>query len=90
MQQLILLLTSFLLGCEFLAFLIGFYSIRIWESRLRSLSLSFVGSGSSGSGHEKPRSTHMKDRKDGDRDRRRETGDKPGREKATSPSSSAV
>jgi hypothetical protein len=45
MQQLILLLTSFLLGCGFPSFLIGFYSIRIWESRLRSLS--FVGSGSS-------------------------------------------
>jgi hypothetical protein len=47
MQQLILLLTSFLLGCGFPAFLIGLDSTRIWESRLRSLSLSFVGSGSS-------------------------------------------
>jgi hypothetical protein len=49
MQQLIMLPTSFLLGCGFPAFLIGFYSnsIRIWESRLRSWSLSFVGSGSS-------------------------------------------
>jgi hypothetical protein len=53
MQQLILLLTSFLLGCGFPAFLIGFYSIRIWESHLLSLSMSFVGSDSSGSGHER-------------------------------------
>jgi hypothetical protein len=44
MQQLILLLTSFLLACGFPAFLIGFYSIRIWESRLRSLSISSVSS----------------------------------------------
>jgi hypothetical protein len=84
MQQLILLLTSFLLGCGFPAFLIGFYSIRIWEACLRSLSLSFVGSGSSGSGREKPRSKHKKDRKDRDRVRRRETGNKPGREKSAS------
>jgi hypothetical protein len=35
LQQLILLQTSFLLGCGFPPFLIGFYSIRIWESRLR-------------------------------------------------------
>jgi hypothetical protein len=90
MQQLILLLPSLLLGCGFPAFLIGFYSIRIWESRLRSLSLSFVGSGSSGSGCEKPKSKHKKDRKDRDRDRRRETWDKPGRGKSTSLSSSSV
>jgi hypothetical protein len=81
MQQLILLLTSFLLGCGFPAFLIGFYSIRIWESRLRSLSMSFVGSDSSGSGHEKLKSRRRRDR---DRDRRRETADKPGRETSTS------
>jgi hypothetical protein len=33
----------------------------------------------SGSGHEKPRSKHKKDRKDRNRDLRQETGDKPGR-----------
>jgi hypothetical protein len=73
MQQLILLLTSFLLGSGFPAFLIGFYSIRIWESHLRSLSMSFVGS-------EKSRSKRRKDR---ERDHRRETADRLGRETAT-------
>jgi hypothetical protein len=53
MQQIILLLTSFILGCGFPAFLIGFYSIKIWESRLWSLSMSFVGSDYSGTGREK-------------------------------------
>jgi hypothetical protein len=90
MQQLILLLTSFLLGCGFPAFLIGFYLIRIWESRLRSWSLSFVGSGSSGSDCEKPKSKHKKGNKDRDKDHRRETGDRPGREKSTSLSSSSM
>jgi hypothetical protein len=83
-----MLLTSFLLGCGFPAFLIGFYSIRICESRLRSWSLSFVGSGSSGSGREKPKSKHKKGHKDRDKDHRRETGDRPGREKSTTLSSS--
>jgi hypothetical protein len=64
MQQLILLLTSFLLGCGFPAFLIGFYSVRIWESCLRSLSMSFVGSDSSGSGREKSNSKHKKGHRD--------------------------
>jgi hypothetical protein len=81
MQQLILLLTSFLLGCRFPAFLIGFYSIRILESRLRALSMSFVGSDSSGFGREKLGSKRRRDR---DRNRRRETADKPGRETSTS------
>jgi hypothetical protein len=64
MQQLILLLTSFLLVRGFPAFLIGFYSINIWESRLRSSSLSFAGSDSFGSGRDKAKSKHKKSRRD--------------------------
>jgi hypothetical protein len=90
MQQFILLLISFLLGCGFAVFLIGFYSIRIWKSRLRSWSLSFVRSGSSGSSHEKPKSKHKKGRKDRYKDHRRETEDRPGRKKSASLSSSSM
>jgi hypothetical protein len=87
MQQLILLLTSFLLGCGFPAFLIGLYSIRIWESHIRSLSLSFVGLDSSGSGRDRPKSKLRKSHKERRKDRCKVTGgDRPGREK--SPSSS--
>jgi hypothetical protein len=90
MQQLILLLTSFLLGCGFPAFLIGFYSVRIWVSRFRSYSLSFAGSDSSGSGHDKAKSKHKKSRRDRSKDRRKETGgDRPGREKLHSPTFSS-
>jgi hypothetical protein len=86
MQQLILLLTSFVLGCGFPVFLIGFYSIRIWESRLRSYSLSFAGSDSSRSGHDKAKLKHEKSCKDKSKDRRKETGaDRPDWEKPPSP-----
>jgi hypothetical protein len=80
MQQVLLLLTTLLLGCGFPAFLIGFYSIRIWESRLRSFTISFVESGSSGSGREKAKS---KRRKEKERDCRQEKADRLARETAT-------
>jgi hypothetical protein len=87
MQPLILLLTSFLLGCGIPAFLIGFYSIRIWESHLRSFSVSFVGSDS---GCDRAKSKHKKSCKDRSKDQRKETGgDRPGREKASSPTFSS-
>jgi hypothetical protein len=73
MQQIILFLTSFLLTCGFPAFLIRFYSIRIWESRLRSLSISSVSSDSSSSGRDTPKSNR---RKQEDKERRREKADR--------------
>jgi hypothetical protein len=105
MQQLILLLTSFLLGCGFPVFLIGFYSVQIWESRLRSYSfysvqiwesrlrsysLSFADSDSSVSGRDKAKSKHMKFRRDRSKDWHNKTGgDSLGREKSQSPTFSS-
>jgi hypothetical protein len=77
MQQLILLLTSFLLACGFPAFLIGFYSIRIWESRLRSLSIPSVSSDSPGSSRDTSKSNRGKQK---DKERRREKADRLARE----------
>jgi hypothetical protein len=75
MQQLILLLTSFLLACGFPAFLIGFYSIRIWESRLRFLSISSVSSDSYG--RDTSKSNHRKQK---DKERCQEKADRLARE----------
>jgi hypothetical protein len=60
-------------------FLIGFYSIRIWESRLRSLSISSVSSDSSGSGRETSKSKRGKQK---EREGRREKVDRLARETA--------
>jgi hypothetical protein len=84
----LILLTSFLLGCGFPVFLIGFYSVKIWESHLRSYSLSFADLDSSVA-RPSPSIKCPTTPQGQEKDQRKEVGgDRPGREKSPSPISS--